>query len=522
MTARPTGGVPLGALLRSTGWADVVHLAGEVDAAVLAGSAVVRGPADPLPDVPGSLVVVLGSADRSDWRIDSLVNRAHSARAAAVMLDGHDRLRRSTEVLAQRLALPVLGALNPVAAHEFLTRTLREPASVTAELVLRAAAAGHRAGEDVDSVLARLAEALRRPVGLVTANAEVTAGALALSADEQAALGEGLSATAAQVPAPVAIDVPGSDALVAHPVAATGVTTWLASRTPSGLTAERQAVEAALRIGAVWVEQRLALLRLTLERSARRRTSLLGELLQGEPGPGTLRRALDIGWRLDGWHTGVRIGVSPDVDVAGRRGDVVAAFEEEGLHPVVVEQGDGWSAWLTADSAPTAQQVQDVASRVRRVQRRLVGSLDPYVGVGRVHAGAAAIATTLAEAGDASRLAQSRVTSERFVHVDRLGLAQLLLAWTRTDTFQPAARKLLEPLRAQPGDLVQTLATFLDTESSVAHAADILGVHRNTVAARVARIRDMLGVDLDDPDERLALHLACRTELMLRRRDWAR
>lgn len=520
MSARPVGGVPISALLRSTGWADVVQLAGEAVTAELAGSVVVRRPTDPLPDVPGSLVVVLDSADRSDWRIDSLVNRARSAGAAAVMLDGHDRLRRSTEVLAQRLAIPVLGALDSLAAHEFVARTLREPDTVAADLVLAAAAAGQRAGDDVDSVLDRLADALGRPVGLVTATAEVTAGTLTVSAEEQPALAKSLSAMPAQVPASVVIDVPGANAMVAHPVAAAGATSWLVSRTPAGLTAERRAVEAALRIGAVWVEQRLAMLRLTLERSARRRTSLLGELLQGEPGPGTLRRALDIGWRVEGWHTGVRLGVSPEVDVAGRRADVVAAFEEEGLQPVVVEQGDGWSAWLTADSAPTAQQVQDVALRVRRVQRRLVGSLDPYVGVGRVHAGAGGIAMTLAEATDAARLAQSRVTRERFVHVDRLGLAQLLLAWTRTDTFQPAARKLLEPLRAQPGDLVQTLATFLDAESSVARTADVLGVHRNTVAARITRVRDVLGVDLDDPDERLALHLACRTELMLQRRDW--
>lgn len=37
-----------------------------------------------------------------------------------------------------------------------------------------------------------------------------------------------------------------------------------------------------------------------------------------------------------------------------------------------------------------------------------------------------------------------------------------------------------------------------------------LGGRRNTVAARVAGIRDLLGVDRTDPDERLALHLACR------------
>ncbi|MCW2611804.1 MAG: Regulator of polyketide synthase expression-like protein, partial [Cryptosporangiaceae bacterium] len=120
-------------------------------------------------------------------------------------------------------------------------------------------------------------------------------------------------------------------------------------------------------------------------------------------------------------------------------------------------------------------------------------------------------ARTLGEAGEAARLAASRVPSGRFLHVDRLGLGQMLLAWTRTDTFQPAARSLLAPLQGQPGDLLQILTTYLDAESSVTETAAVLGIHRNTVATRVRRIQELLDIDLADPDERLALHLACRT-----------
>ena len=108
-------------------------------------------------------------------------------------------------------------------------------------------------------------------------------------------------------------------------------------------------------------------------------------------------------------------------------------------------------------------------------------------------------------------MARGRAETGRFLHVDRLGLAQLLLAWTRTDTFQPAARALLAPIKDQPGDLVTTLAVYLDTESSVAETAAVLGIHRNTAAARIAKIQHLLGVDLTNPDERLALHLASRT-----------
>jgi len=56
----------------------------------------------------------------------------------------------------------------------------------------------------------------------------------------------------------------------------------------------------------------------------------------------------------------------------------------------------------------------------------------------------------------------------------------------------------------------RTLGAYLDSESSLAATAAVLGVHRNTVAQRVARIERLLGVSLSDPEQRLALQLACR------------
>ncbi|MFE3175747.1 helix-turn-helix domain-containing protein [Amycolatopsis sp. NPDC059235] len=38
----------------------------------------------------------------------------------------------------------------------------------------------------------------------------------------------------------------------------------------------------------------------------------------------------------------------------------------------------------------------------------------------------------------------------------------------------------------------------------------ILGLHRSTVTQRMERIAELLAVDLGDPDDRLAVHLATR------------
>jgi hypothetical protein len=458
----------------------------------------------------GELLVVLLAGDHTDWRIDALISRASAAGASALLLAGVEPLGRGAQLLAERLGLPVLGSSDPLAAHEYLNRVAAEPDVVRADLVLRAVTALRRTDGDLTSVLRTASVVLDRPVTLAGSDGGTLAGE-PLGADERAALVAALPAVPIGWAAPYRVDLPSGAVLLAVAVLGVGPVCWLVARLPGVVPAEVDAVPAVLTVVAPAVGERLALRRLELERDARQRTSLLGELLHGEPSEATRRRAVDLGWQLDGWHTGIRIGADGQADVAGRRADVVEAFDAEGLQAVVVEQGDGWSAWITAAREPTATQVQQQAAAIRRVQRRLVQTVDAYVGVGRVAVGPSGIGSSLAEAGDAAGLARGRAETGRFLHVDRLGLAQLLLAWTRTDTFQPAARALLAPIEGQPGDLVTTLAVYLDTESSLAETAAVLGIHRNTAAARITKIQHLLGVDLANPDERLALHLASRT-----------
>ncbi|WP_306319540.1 MULTISPECIES: CdaR family transcriptional regulator [unclassified Streptomyces] len=508
------GGVPLSAMLAHPTWHDVTLLAGPRDDRPVhhpvAAQDLTHSPPE---DRAGRLLVLLGGADRGDWRLDALLRRAHSASVAALLIPEVTPLRTSSTLLADRLRLPVLGSPDPLAAYLALERTTAEPALLRADSTLRTAQVCARADGTVDALLADLGALLHRPIALITADARHLAGDPAtVTGAEQHTVAHQLTGP----PLPRPLDLPGGARLITHPVGTERVRPRLAVRLPARLAPEADAVAAALDVASGAVRERLALRRLDLERSARHRTSLLGELLRpagGEIPDAVRRHAVEFGWRLDGWHTGIRIGTGPDVDVAGLRAEVTDAFAAESLAAQVVEQGDGWSAWTSADQEPSTSGIEQHAAAVRRVQRRLPEVLHAYVGVGRAHPGPTGIARSLGEAADAARLAQGREASGRFFHVDRLGLAQLLLAWTRTDTFQPAARSLLAPLSGEPGDLVHTLTAYLDAESSTAETAAVLGVHRNTVAARIARVQQLLSVDLADPDERLALHLACRTAM---------
>jgi DNA-binding PucR family transcriptional regulator len=81
--------------------------------------------------------------------------------------------------------------------------------------------------------------------------------------------------------------------------------------------------------------------------------------------------------------------------------------------------------------------------------------------------------------------------------------------------------RLLSPFAgldaARAETTVRTLQVYLDERGSLARSGERLHLHKNAVGYRMKRIREQLaGVDLDDPDRRLELQLACRAWLLTR------
>ncbi|GEA14688.1 transcriptional regulator [Moorella sp. E308F] len=64
--------------------------------------------------------------------------------------------------------------------------------------------------------------------------------------------------------------------------------------------------------------------------------------------------------------------------------------------------------------------------------------------------------------------------------------------------------------------LLETLRVYLESEGNVMAAAEKLYVHRNTLRYRLQRIEELLGRDLDSPDERLAIWLALKARALLK------
>ena len=101
---------------------------------------------------------------------------------------------------------------------------------------------------------------------------------------------------------------------------------------------------------------------------------------------------------------------------------------------------------------------------------------------------------------------------------DAAGVKRMLMEWYASDTARASVRTQLAPfehLGKQRGEIaIRTLAAYLDQQGSIVRTAQALHLHRNAVTYRLRRITDLLGVDLDDPDQRLVLQLACRARLL--------
>ncbi|WP_428957012.1 PucR family transcriptional regulator [Streptomyces sp. cg35] len=63
---------------------------------------------------------------------------------------------------------------------------------------------------------------------------------------------------------------------------------------------------------------------------------------------------------------------------------------------------------------------------------------------------------------------------------------------------------------ATGGELVRSLAAYLDAAGDIPRAAQRLVLHPNTLRYRLKRVRERFGIDLDDPDTRLIVTLAVR------------
>ncbi|MCM6774086.1 helix-turn-helix domain-containing protein [Nocardia sp. CDC159] len=459
----------------------------------------------------GDLLVVAGLGDSTGWQVEAGIRRCALAGVAALVLPGGARGPLATSVLlAERLSLPLLLLSESASPHDAalrLAQLISTPEVVRSEFVLDFLRRIHGRADSLQAVTKAATEVLQAPVSALGPDGELVHGDHSPAEFRR-------DLTLPQVVAE------GETTFVVHPVSANSAPLWMAAALSRPAPAMVEIAQAVLATAEPWVLAWLATQRLDAERDARARTTLLSDLLRlrEEAGPVPRHRAAILGWRLDGWHIGVyvrRLNESP-YDNLGDRDEVLRALVDGGISGPLVEQSDGWVAWHTTKDEPSPQEVDELLGSVRKSLARLGSRMEVAAGVGRGHPGIGGLARTVDEAREAALSIDPTIvevtqdTGTRVAHIDTLGVGRLVRAWTRSRSARALASTLLAPLADQEL-LLTTLDVYLEHESSVVATAAALGLHRNTVADRIARSQKILGVNLRDPEDRLAVELACRT-----------
>jgi sugar diacid utilization regulator len=266
----------------------------------------------------------------------------------------------------------------------------------------------------------------------------------------------------------------------------------------------------------------------------RSRSELLAELLISESAlnEDMLDRARQLGVPLGGWHIAVRIEADNLTDVTHDeigRFELLESLGQAALGAAAAAGGTWYLSriaraivliWMVK-SDPGGQAVTRAsrsASRALETMSARFPALDLRAGVSTPHEGPLGLRAAAAEARSALVAARAGGKRPGVTAHDAAGVQRMLMEWYASDTARASVRVQLAPLerlgRARADTAIRTLAAFLDEQGSIQRTAQRLHLHRNAVSYRMRRITGLLGVDLDDPDQRLALQLACRARLL--------
>jgi len=255
-------------------------------------------------------------------------------------------------------------------------------------------------------------------------------------------------------------------------------------------------------------------------------SDLLNEILLDEADSvGAVQRLRRTGFPLDGSHTAIRVDCHGNAEPG--EAPMTARLRVqigEAVSGAVADAAGQWTrtgtqASIVLIASQSGAEIDENPLNVARSANWIVAAIEGlgaqvHIGVGTAHVGVEGLRATVSEATTALRSAVDNRTLNEPHYFDRLGLGRALMQWSEIKWVKPVVNETLAPLLEQPPDRrresLRTLRTYLDTGRSIGQTARLLHMHRNSVRYRIARIEQMLDVDLNDPDERLFIELGCR------------
>jgi purine catabolism regulator len=372
---------------------------------------------------------------------------------------------------------------------------------------------------DPDLLLAELARSLENPVTL-----ENIAGQLIAFAPFQAGEQELLEAHVEYVRARQPGQLKGPGWLAVE--VSSGGRSWgqvTALEIDSSLVAEDRMV---LERGAQALELALLHEQHDEQLRARARGSFLVELMHGrlqERDAARRAEALDfrprqkhllagaLGWRSERW---VSVADTPEEAWAVLMPAVRAGAGDGRLMLLGLHGGSLLLITGIAESPPSVEVLSSLAGELRvPLRRRGLSEADVAIAFGGSDQAWTGVGRKLDRAANA--VFAARATAPSLWRDARHGsLVDLLYTLRRSPELLAFSRDQLGPLFEERDErsreLLRTLEAYLASSGRKAETARALHVTRQSLYLRLERLKRVLGVDLDDPDVLLAVHLALR------------
>ncbi|SMF80531.1 PucR C-terminal helix-turn-helix domain-containing protein [Streptomyces sp. Amel2xC10] len=272
---------------------------------------------------------------------------------------------------------------------------------------------------------------------------------------------------------------------------------WLLDDDPGPSDAQlAAAMEVAGRIGALLADEAQHGADLTRELRA---VLTAGADWQRDMAVAELRTALGV--RADGPHTVVCVAPWPSAEpddapslrtLPGATALCTVPWDTAGRCLAVLVR-------LRAPDVPTA-----AGAVAHRLLERAPGAA---AGVAAGRSGLTDLGTAWREAAASARAALAEPRLGPVAQWASIGPYRLLTALPPHSSQDPSVRPLLTPAHRE---LARTAEVYLDRAGQAGRTAAELGIHRQTLYYRLSRVEQLTGLDLDEGEDRLLLHMALK------------
>lgn len=140
------------------------------------------------------------------------------------------------------------------------------------------------------------------------------------------------------------------------------------------------------------------------------------------------------------------------------------------------------------------------------------------IGVGRAYFGLENVNKSFSDALKAIR-AGKVLSDKHIVSYDELGIFKILcqdfLSEELEDFYNSTLKPLMDYDNKKSTELVKTLESYFEHNGNLKRMSDSLYTHYNTILYRINRIKEITGMDLDNPNDRLNLEIALKIKDLL-------